>query len=124
MNTLRNTNEEVIDLKKEEYKKNIKRMKANVKLVSNNIKEMKEELKTKQKKGDYKSWSLMSDLNSYKNDVRNTHIAYAMAKGRVYQKIESKVRDNNEPNWWAIKANIENFFGKKFEIVDFKVNFL
>lgn len=39
---------------------------------------------------------------------RNAHIAYCMLRGTEYQRIESKVRENNEPDWSVINELIQN----------------
>lgn len=35
-------------------------------------------------------------------DYRHYHIAYCMARGTGYERIEPKVREGNEPNWKLI----------------------
>lgn len=39
---------------------------------------------------------------------RNAHIAYCMLRGTVYERIETKVREGNEPDWFIIDELIQN----------------
>lgn len=39
---------------------------------------------------------------------RNAHIAYCMLRGTAYERIEAKVRENNEPDWPVINELINN----------------
>lgn len=44
---------------------------------------------------------------------RNAHIAYCMLRGTAYERIEAKVRENNEPDWPIIRELISNNNGLK-----------
>jgi len=44
---------------------------------------------------------------------RHYHIAYCMLRGTPYEKIEQRVRENNEPNWTFINILIEKNDGLK-----------
>lgn len=38
-------------------------------------------------------------LSGKQYHARHLHIAYCLIRGRSYEQIENKVRENNEPNW-------------------------
>ena len=42
-------------------------------------------------------------VRNNKQDLRNMHIAYSLLLGREYKEIEQKVREGNEPDWYAIE---------------------
>lgn len=49
-------------------------------------------------------WIIQAKLKSLKFQFRHRLIAYSLTRGRKYEQIECRVRENNEPNWTFIKG--------------------
>jgi len=104
-----------------ERKEYIKSRKYFLKGLSQQIRELKRELKQyytdvrnmkwsdveKKYKGRY-SYTIERDIKKAKYEFRHQHIAYCLARGKTYEQVEQKVRENNEPN--------QEYVGKLLEI--------
>ena len=105
-----------------ERKEYIKSRKYFLKGLAQQLRELKRELRQyyddrntmkwsdveKKYKGRY-SYKIESDIKKAKYEFRHQHIAYCLARGRSYEQIESKVRENNEPNQEYIRELLESY---------------
>ena len=48
-------------------------------------------------------------ISKCKYNYRYLHIAYCLLRGKKYEQIEPKVRENNKPNWKLIDAIKEKY---------------
>ena len=62
----------------------------------------------KKYKGRY-SYDIERDIKKAKYEFRHQHIAYCLARGRSYEQVEQKVRENNEPNQEYIEKLLETY---------------
>lgn len=62
----------------------------------------------KKYKGRY-SYDIERDIKKAKYEFRHQHIAYCLARGRSYEQVEQKVRENNEPNQDYIGKLLETY---------------
>ena len=105
-----------------EYKEYIKSRKYFLKGLAQQLRELKRELRQyyddrntmkwndveKKYKGRY-GYVIERDIKKAKYEFRHQHIAYCLARGRSYEQIESKVRENNEPNQDYIRELLEKY---------------
>ena len=54
-------------------------------------------------------YEIERDIKKAKYEFRHEHIAYCLARGRKYEQIESKVRENNEPNQDYIEQLLDEY---------------
>lgn len=105
----------------------IKELKAELKQLSLDIRQAKIVYKNCQRNGnsfsDYSVWAKSKGLtytSSYghiftmdvwqlSDKYRHMHIAYCLLRGRKYEQIENKVRDNNEPKWSRIESILAQY---------------
>ena len=119
MNALRDTVEEE---KRDLFFTVLNGLKEEVKVMSKEITDLNKEVKNGQKSGKYMGQE-MSNLYQMRCNARTLNIVYALAKGKTYNQVERKVRENNKPEWWAIKSVLKFKFEKVgliAEVVDFK----
>ena len=105
-----------------ERKTYIKSKKYYLKGLANQIREFKHELRQYHK--DFREmpyeearkkyeqrgyYQIESDIKKGKYEFRHEHIAYCLARGRKYEQIESKVRENNEPNQEYIEQLLNEY---------------
>lgn len=86
-------------------KEKVLSLKSSLKQVAQELKRSKKDFKQAQRDGDFsKQWKLYSSIQINKFFYRHTHIAYCLMKGKTYEQIESKVKENNKPDWKVIKG--------------------
>ena len=90
--------------------KNIRTLKAELKLMAADLRADKTEIKKTQKENGSGSaailqWKLLGAKYSY----RHRHIAYSMLKGKTYEQIEPKCRENNKPNQEHIQGILDAY---------------
>lgn len=106
-------------MKRKEY---IKSKKYYLKGLAQQIRSLKDELKQfykdkkelgfeefrKKHEGRW-NYDIERDIRKAKYEFRHQHIAYCLIRGRSYEQVESKVRENNEPNQDYIKQLLEEY---------------
>ena len=105
-----------------ERKEYIQSRKYFIKGLAQQIRELKRELKqyyidintmkwpdVEKKYKDRYSYTIQRDIKKAKNEFRHQHIAYCLARGRSYEQVEQKVRENNEPNQDYIRELLEAY---------------
>ena len=55
------------------------------------------------------SYQIERDIKKAKYEFRHEHIAYCLARGRSYEQVEQKVRENNEPDEEYIRELLESY---------------
>jgi predicted DNA binding CopG/RHH family protein len=91
-----------------ERREYIKSRKYYLKGLSIQIRELKIEFKELERnKKD--SYSKRREVQKAKYEFRHQHIAYCIARGRTYEQVEQKVRENNEPNQDYIRELLETY---------------
>ena len=92
--------------------KDIKSLKSELKVEAFKLRETKADIKTKQKAGQYAGYK-QSELLTLKWNYRHRHIAYSIMRGKSYQQIERKCREDNQPNFDKIKELINEYTPQK-----------
>lgn len=102
-----------------ERKEYIKSRKYFIKGLASQLRELKNELrqfyidrrtmKWPDVEKKYKGRHIKTDIQKAKYEFRHQHIAYCLARGRSYEQIESKVRENNEPNQKYIEQLLNEY---------------
>jgi hypothetical protein len=92
-------------MKRKEY---IKSKKYYLKGLSTQIRELKREFKELEKKREPRE-PKRREVKKAKYEFRHEHIAYCIARGRTYEQIEQKVREDNEPNQDYIRELLETY---------------
>lgn len=98
-----------------EQVKNFKTLKAEQKEMAVKIRETKNETKETQKKNEY-AGSLQYSLLKLRSEYRHKHIAYCLMRGRSYEEIEPKCRENNKPNKDLIQEIINEYSQQKSDV--------
>jgi hypothetical protein len=80
-----------------ERKEYIKSRKYYLKGLAQQIRELKTEFKELERNRKPREGK-RREVQKAKYEFRHEHIAYCMARGKSYEQVEQKVRDNNEPN--------------------------
>lgn len=83
-------------------------LKDDLKIKAAKIRKDKIKTKTRQKAGEY-AGDLQYSLLKQRRDYRHRHIAYSMLRGRTYDQIESKCREDNKPNMDLIKELMDEY---------------
>lgn len=91
--------------------KTIKNLKEEQKSLALEIKNNKNNIKEKQRSGNY-AGNQQYTLLKQKQEYRHKHIAYCMLRGRSYEQIENKCRKGNEPNFDIIKRYMDEYSKK------------
>ena len=90
--------------------KNIRTLKAELKLMAAGLRADKAEIKKTQKEfGSQSACTLQWALVSTKRTCRHKHIAYSMLRGKTYEQIEPKCREDNKPNQDLIREIIDAY---------------
>ena len=105
-----------------ERKEYIQSKKFYLKVLANQIRDFKNELrqyykdrnalkfeKFKEKYDGRECFSIEKDIRKAKYEFRHQHITYCLVRGRSYEQIEQKVRENNEPNEDYINELLETY---------------
>ncbi len=78
----------------------LKELKALLKTKATAVRAARQNLKQNAREGlPQNSWAVHADSQ----DFREYHIAYCLARGTPYEKIEPKVLEGNEPRWDRIE---------------------
>lgn len=91
-------------------KSTIKEFKQEQKQGAEEIREYRLEVKKAQRdrrfgRSDPDPWSLYTKSQKW----RHRHIAYCMLRGKTYEEIEPKVRDDNEPDMGLVESIMSNY---------------
>ena len=49
------------------------------------------------------------ELSSMRDEIRHKHVAYCLARGTDYSRIEPKVREGNEIRMYVVEGYIESY---------------
>lgn len=88
--------------------KTIKNLKEEQKSLALEIRTNKNNIKEKQRNGDY-AGDQQYLLLKQKREYRHKHIAYCMLRGRSYEQIENKCREDNKPSFDTIKGYMDEY---------------
>jgi len=86
----------------------MKNLKEELKALAAEIRKNNIETKKLQKAGEYAGHLQYSRI-SLKKDFRHKHIAASLLRGRTYEQIEPKCRENNKPNMDLIKEIMDEY---------------
>lgn len=91
----------------------IKVLKNSQKKLALEIKELKNQIKALQKeRGCGAACVQQEEVVSLKRTYRHRHIAYCLLRGRLYEQIESRCREGNEPDWNFIQEIKDEYTSK------------
>ncbi len=86
----------------------IKQLKAELTSLAATIKKFRPIYKQRQRDGlPLYDAEMRPYYDAHFGGYREKHIAYCLLRGTPYEKIETKVRPGNEPNWPRIKKIME-----------------
>jgi len=83
-------------------------LKSELKIKAVEIRKNKIQIKELQKNRSYAGNLQYSHIH-LKRDYRHKHIAYCMLRGRTYEQIEQKCRENNKPNMDIVKEIMDEY---------------
>ena len=89
----------------------MKNLKEELKSIAAEIRKNNIETKELQKTGKY-AGNLQYSRISLKKNFRHKHIAASLLRGRTYEQIEPKCRENNKPNMDLIKEIMSEYAKK------------
>jgi len=92
-----------------------KQIKEELKELAKNIRIQKRIFKSKQREESV-TWSDLRDKYRLETDYRHRHIARCLLRGTPYYKIESKVREGNEPDQKLIQKFKEEYQSRLEEV--------
>lgn len=103
----------------------IKQLKAELKQLALDLRQAKLVFKDQQRgKANHDAWAkekgltyvstfsknlIPMSVSQLSDKYRHMHIAYCLLRGRKYEQIENKVRDNNEPKWSHIESILAQY---------------
>jgi hypothetical protein len=92
------------------YKSTVKELKATLKGLASEIKSTKSEFKDAQRSnsGD-PGYELLRSLYNKKFEYRHKHIAYCIFRGKTYEQIELKCREDNKPDMKYIEELLSSY---------------
>jgi len=77
-------------------------LKEELKSLAKEIRATKSAHKEAQRKNDA-PWVILANLTALKFQARHKLIVYSLVRGKDYGCVETKVRENNEPDWAYIR---------------------
>jgi len=86
----------------------MKNLKEEQKALAGKIKDNKKDIKERQRNGDYAGHQ-QYNLLKQKKEYRHKHLAYCMMRGRTYEEIENKCREDNKPNMDIVKEIMDEY---------------
>lgn len=90
--------------------KNYQTLKQELKQLASELHDDKAEIKATQKENGSGAASIQQYRIHYKKrDCRHKHIAYSMMRGRTYEQIEPKCREDNKPDQDLIRRIIGEY---------------
>lgn len=90
--------------------KNFKVLKEELKQLAVELHSEKIDLKKNQREGAIvAACALQYSILKNRMDCRHKHIAYSMMKGRTYEQIEPKCKEDNKPNMDLVKRIIDEY---------------
>lgn len=92
----------------------MKTIKTELKAQANAIREMKQDISTGMRAGQYRGNS-QATLIGLKETFRYNHLAYCMIRGREYKECENTTRRENEINMSKLEATIESMKAELLE---------
>lgn len=79
-------------------KKTVKDLKEELKKLAVEIRELKSH-RPLSNRSDWSLWCLDAEIRSKSRETRHKHIAYCLIRGRTYEQIEQKCREDNNPDF-------------------------
>ena len=92
------------------YKSTVKELKATLKGLASEIKSTKSIFKDNQRKnsGD-PGYELILSLRDKTYEFRHKHIAYCLFRGKTYDQVEQKCREDNKPNMKYVEELLSSY---------------
>ena len=88
-------------------------LKQALKTTASQLRDDKANIKITQKEGGSgAACTLQYNLIGKKRSYRHCHIAYSMMRGRSYEEIENKCREDNKPDMDLVKRIIDEYSPK------------
>lgn len=91
-------------------------LKSKLKTLAKEIRQIRHAYKEAQRQGTG-YWKLLTELTKRQYEFRHKHIVASMLRGKSYEQIERKTRNDNQPDWdyieklkelYAVERRIEN----------------